>query len=215
MLFLHILAGLAALVAGAAALLARKGGPWHRKTGLIFVYTMLFMSATGALMALLRSGRISAVAGLLTFYLVSTALLTVRPRDERSAWIDRTCVFVALAVSATGFTFALMASRAPDGRLDGLPPAPAYMFGAVALLAAAGDVRVAWTGGLTGARRLARHLWRMCFALFIATASFFLGQAKLFPREVRGFLGLPVLAVLLSMAFWLVRVRRAARWRTA
>jgi hypothetical protein len=36
------------------------------------------------------------------------------------------------------------------------------------LLAAAGDLRMLLRGGLFGAQRIARHLWRMCFGLFIA-----------------------------------------------
>ena len=49
----------------------------------------------------------------------------------------------------------------------------------------------------------------MCFAFFIATGSFFLGQQDVLPAAVRGS---PVLFVLAFapfavMAFWLVRVR--------
>jgi hypothetical protein len=40
-------------------------------------------------------------------------------------------------------------------------------------LAAAGDVRVMGFGAPRGRRRLARHRWRMCFALFIAAGAFF------------------------------------------
>lgn len=75
------------------------------------------------------------------------------------------------------------------------------LFGYVALYSA---------GPLQGASRLARHLWRMSFALFIASLSFFIGQAKVFPEpiRIRGLLALPVLAVLLTMFFWMWRVRR-------
>jgi hypothetical protein len=40
-LVLHILGGSLALVAGFAALFAPKGGPLHRRAGLLFVYAML------------------------------------------------------------------------------------------------------------------------------------------------------------------------------
>ncbi len=70
-------------------------------------------------------------------------------------------------------------------------------------------------GGLAGAQRLTRHLWRMCVAMFMATASFFLGQAKLFPPGVRqsGVLALPVLLVIGALVYWLVRVRLWPRLR--
>jgi hypothetical protein len=50
----------------------------------------------------------------------------------------------------------------------------------------------------------------MCFALFFATAFFFLGQQKVMPVFVRGspILFVPALAPLVSMTFWLARIRR-------
>ena len=82
------------------------------------------------------------------------------------------------------------------------------IFGAVALLAGMGDLRALLARGLEGAQRTARHLWRMCFALSIAAASFFLGQASLFPEAVRNplLLGIPVLLVLALMLYWLLRL---------
>ena len=64
------------------------------------------------------------------------------------------------------------------------------------------------TGRLEGAQRIARHLWRMCFALFVASGSFFLGQAQVFPKPVRIYplLAIPALLPLLLMLYWLARV---------
>jgi hypothetical protein len=63
-------------------------------------------------------------------------------------------------------------------------------------------------GVFFGAQRIVRHLWRMCFALFIAAGSFFLGQQRVFPASWRGAKVWFVLAFLplLLMIFWLVRV---------
>ena len=49
----------------------------------------------------------------------------------------------------------------------------------------------------------------MSFALFIAALSFFIGQAKVIPEPFRimPLLALPVLAVLVTMFYWLWRVR--------
>ena len=52
---------------------------------------------------------------------------------------------------------------------------PLVMFGLVALGGGFGDRRMLRADGLQGTARLRRHLWRMCLALFIAAASFFLG----------------------------------------
>lgn len=60
----------------------------------------------------------------------------------------------------------------------------------------------------------------MSFAMFMATASFFLGQAKLFPKPVRIFplLAIPALVPLVLLLYWLARVswthRRARASRT-
>ena len=69
------------------------------------------------------------------------------------------------------------------------------------------------SGGLRGTPRLTRHLWRMCYAFWIATASFFLGPrarvASLLPEPLLtpALLSLPVLTVLVVMMYWLWRVR--------
>jgi hypothetical protein len=49
----------------------------------------------------------------------------------------------------------------------------------------------------------------MCFALFIAALSFFIGQADEFPEALRIplLLAVPVLAPVVSMGYWLWRVR--------
>ena len=70
---------------------------------------------------------------------------------------------------------------------------PLFLFGGIGLSASEGDLRMIRAGGVQGAPRFARHLWRMCFALFIATGSFFLGQAKVIPKPIRV---IPLLAIL-------------------
>ena len=86
-----------------------------------------------------------------------------------------------------------------------------FFLGAVSLLAAAGDIRMLVRGGISGTQRLVRHLWRMCFGLFIATGSFFLGQQQVFPAFLRktNILFIPAILPLVLMIFWLVRVRFA------
>jgi amino acid permease len=82
---------------------------------------------------------------------------------------------------------------------------PLFLFAAVALLASAGDLRMLRAGGIHGASRLRRHLWRMCFALFIAALAFFSSERRVpAPAPLRV---LPVLAVLVTMLYWFWRVR--------
>ena len=65
--------------------------------------------------------------------------------------------------------------------------------------------------GISGTHRVARHLWRMCFALFVAASSLFLARQQYFPDLMRrsGSLYLLSFLPLVVMIFWLVRVRFA------
>lgn len=216
-LVVHVLAGGLGLVSGFVALYAAKGARLHRKSGMLFVYAMLTMCVAGVAMAAGRgvAPAVNIPVGVLTAYLVITSLTTVRPPAAGSRWLDLGAMLVALAVGLVDLAFGFEALASADGTRDGIPAYPFFMFGAVGLLASAGDFRLLRSGTLKGAPRLARHLWRMSFALFIAALSFFIGQAKVIPKPVRipALLALPVLAVLVTMFYWLwrVRIRRSFR----
>jgi hypothetical protein len=92
------------------------------------------------------------------------------------------------------------------------PPQTLLVFGVVSLIGAALDVRLCYVKRLVSAQRLVRHLWRMCFAMLIATGSLFAGQMQVFPALLRKasvvglpLLLLPVLLVLLCSLYWLGR----------
>jgi hypothetical protein len=210
MKFVHIIAGLLALVAGAIALYATKGSWLHRRSGLVFVAAMLVMSSLGAEMAAFgtKPNRVSVVAGVLTFYLVSTSLLAVRRTVDQARLLLTGSMLVALTISAFGFDVGIAGLNSAGGQVDGLPAQPLLMFSTVALLGALLDARLLWAGNIEGAHRLARHLWRMTFAMWIATTSFFFGQAKFFPAPLRktALLAIPVVLVLALMFYWLARV---------
>jgi uncharacterized membrane protein len=202
----HVLAGILALLFGYVALYATKGATLHRRSGLFFVYAMVTMSLSGALMDAWTSRRITVnvVAGLMTFYFVTTGLLTVRSRAPESLWIDRAAVAFVLTVSVLAFVAGLDMMR--RGRPEA---APSFIFGIVGLLAATGDIRVLRGRIMKGAPRIARHLWRLCFAMWVAAASFFWGPPRRVPELIR-IPALQAVAVLLPIAvmlYWLWRLR--------
>jgi hypothetical protein len=180
------------------------------------VYATLAMCVAGATMAVGRgvAPAINVPAAVVTAYLVVTSLTTVRPPAAGARWVHLAGLLAALAVGVVDVAFAVDAF-ANGGRRNGMPAFPFVLFATAALLGVAGDLRVMRSGPLRGAPRLARHLWRMTFALFIAALSFFIGQAKVIPEplRIRPLLALPVVAVLVTMLYWLWRVRgrRAAR----
>jgi hypothetical protein len=108
-----------------------------------------------------------------------------------------------------GYATAFTALGRPGNQIDGVPAGMMYFKATINSLAAIGEARMIWAGGIQGTRRLARHLWRMCFALFIATGSFFLGQAKFIPAPIRILPLLMVLGIapLFVLLYWMWRVR--------
>lgn len=213
---IHIVAASVALVSGYIALYAAKGRSMHRKSGMLFVYTMLTMCVFGLVIAVGRNKApaVNVPAALLTSYLVITSLTTVRPPAAGARGLLIGGILLAFTVGAIDLKFGFEAI-ANGGNRKGIPAFPYFLFGLIGLLAGVGDLRLMRSGALQGARRIARHLWRMSLALLIAAMSFFFGQAKVIPEPIRipGLLALPVLAVLVTMLYWVwrVRVRQSVR----
>jgi len=211
----HILAGMIGLGAGAAAMVLRKGSRRHSRAGIVFAVSMLSMSGSATYVALVEpyGEVINIVMGILTFYLVATSWLTARRKPGQTGLIDWAWLLVAVALAAGLVTYGVEAMNSPTGMKDGQAAGVFFVFGAVASVAAALDLRMILRGGVTGAQRLTRHLWRMCAALFIGVTSLFLGQPQLFPVALRnnGVLAVPSLLVLALLGYWLYRVNAAPR----
>ena len=206
---LHIAAGAIALVFGYFALFTKKGASLHRKAGMGFVVAMTIMSLTGALVAAVKPDRGSIIAGLLTFYFVVTGMMTVKTLP----WHKRIQMLVMVLGLVTGL-FAIWAGwwLAQRGRPEA---APMFIFSAMALLGANGDIRLMREGGIQGPRRIVRHLWRLCFAMWVAAASFFWGPPGRVPEiiNIPALLPIPVLTPIVVMLYWLwkIRVRKTLR----
>jgi len=202
---IHIVAGLIALPAGTLAVAARKGGGVHIKAGTWFLAAMLVLGVTAAILEPLREppGSGSPIGGLIVCYFVATSWTAARRRDGTTGRFEIAACAAILILSALMIWGGFTGSTTPAG------PGPVFAIAGVCLLAGLLDLNAILRGTLTAAQRIARHLWRMCFAFFIATGSFFLGQQDALPEAMRGS---PILFVLAFapfgvMAFWLVRVR--------
>ena len=163
---------------------------------------MLIMGSTAALLG-------NVFGGAFSIYLVTTGWVTGRYKDGKTQTgiFDWGAVLFGLLI---GVPIVLHGLRVVSGLIppkDGVPIGMPLFIGSVVLLAVAGDIRLLVRRGVFGRQRIERHLWRMCFGLFIATGSF-LGQ-----RRVVAFLGGPTLFFLLApvpfivMIYWLIRVR--------
>jgi uncharacterized membrane protein len=216
LLLLHIVSGTVGMLSGFVAVFLRKGSRRHALAGSVFVVSMLCLSASGTYLATVRHQPGNILGGSLTFYLVATAWMTARRRDEAPGIFDWAALLVILGVAATELTFGVEAAMSPTGMKYDYPPWPYFIFGSVAALAFAGDVRMLVRGGIAGTQRLARHLWRMCFALFIAAASIFLARQQLFPALLQKTGALVFLSILplILLVFWMLRVRFAKAYKT-
>lgn len=203
---IHIAAGLLALPSGATAVAVRKGGRLHARAGTLFFASMLVLGITASLLEPYRTPPGSPVGGIMVCYFVLTSWVAARRRDGRVGRFEMVACAAALGLGALmlwgGFTGA---GTTPVGA------GPVFALGGLCLLAGLLDLNAILRAPLSSGQRIARHLWRMCFAFFIATGSFFLGQQDVLPRAVQGS---PILFVLAFapfavMAFWLVRLRFA------
>jgi hypothetical protein len=218
LLVAHILGAIVGLVFGYTALFLRKGSRAHRWTGNIFFVSILIMASTGAYMAAFVKPNMGNVfGGVLTFYLVATGWLTVLRKERETGLAEVGLSLMVLAEGVGGLILGWQAANSVTGLKDGYPAAMYFVFGCLALLFAAADVKMFVGGGLSGAARIARHLWRMCFALLIAAASFFLGKQQHFPEAIRHsqLLNFPIYLVVVTMVFWLIRVRFTGAYNKA
>ena len=214
---IHIAAGGLAIVLGFVALLVKKGGTLHRRSGLLFVYAMLVMGTTASILGLrngLTDGNV--MAAFMTAYFVGTALTTVRPVSPWTRRINAAALTVVVGLALGSIVGGVKAFNNPGLSPGGVPfrtiGVMSFVLATVLTLAAIGDVRIMRSGMPRGGSRLARHLWRMCFAMFIAAGSFFSIRervAKILPEPFTTgpMRALPILLLFGAMFYWLWRVR--------
>jgi hypothetical protein len=221
-LIVHICGGTLGLLSGTAAMSFRKGSPRHVLAGKVFVASMLTMGVFAVYLAITRHQPNNIGGGILTVYLIGTAWLTARRRDGETSRFDWVVLLIPLALGILTWMNGIKVVRSGASSQDGVPVGMSFFMGSVMLLAAAGDLRMLLRRGVLGAKRIARHLWRMCFGLFIASGSFFLGPSNRPLRllsAVRVGQHLPpalfsttlylilTMLPLILLIFWLIRVR--------
>jgi uncharacterized membrane protein len=210
LLLIHICGAVVGLFSGFMSILFRKGSGLHAAAGNVFFVSMLCMSSSAAYIAeSMRPNKANFLVAVLTFYLIATAWVAARRRHGRPGLFDWIALAIVLLDGVGGVIWGLQAAGSPRSLKDGMPAMMYFIFGTIALLFAASDVRMMARGGVTGARRIARHLFRMCLALLITTFSFFPGQAKLFSAALRksSWPYMPHVLLIGMMIFWLVRLR--------
>jgi uncharacterized membrane protein len=204
---IHIAAGIAAILLGTVAIAVRKGGRRHVQAGIWFAVAMIVLGVTASILEPFRTPKPgSPITGLFVLYFVATSWVAARRKDGTTGKFEMLAAAVALGTGAV-MVWAGLTGRSSTPVGSG----PVFILAGLSLVAGLLDLRVALRKRLTAGERIRRHLWRMCFAFFIATGSFFLGQQKVMPVAVRDspLLFLLAFAPLAVMVFWLVRLRFA------
>jgi hypothetical protein len=217
---------------------ARKGGPLHRVAGNTFFVSMLVMAAFAIYLGFERPHElVNVFIGVFVFYLVATAWITIRRQEGTIGVSEKIGLAAALVLCAPfmipSFQLALglpifFNSALP---LKGPVLLAIYLFTLVLAIATGSDTVVVFSGGVSGMPRVARHLWRMCVALTLATGSAISnGLPRILPAAFR----MPDWVLYLQFVwvallfYWMVRVRltgwahpragetevSAWRWRT-
>jgi hypothetical protein len=227
-LIAHIFGGTLGLLSGTAALSFRKGSPRHVLAGKVFVASMLVMAVGAVYLGIVKHQPNNVGGGIFTFYLIGTAWLTAKRREGETGWLDW-ALLIPLALGTLTWVDGINVVRSGESSQNGVPVGMTFFMGSVMLLAAAGDVRLLVRGGVFGAKRIARHLWRMCFGLFIAAGSFFLGPSnrplrllssigigKQLPQVLfsTGLYLILTILPLVILIFWLVRVRFTRQYKS-
>jgi hypothetical protein len=153
--------------------------------------------------------------GLFTCYLAVTGWMAVRRRAGTTGAFERIACAFAFLMAAGMILLGVAAKTDPDGVFGGSPASGFFGIGTIVALAAFLDLKVVLNRGISGTDRIARHVWRMGLALWIAIGSFFLGQQRVMPESVQGspLLLVPPLAIFAIVLFWLVWLRIGKRVR--
>src|SRR5450432_2583520 len=165
---LHIGGGTVGLVSGTLAAFARKGGRLHRAAGTVFFVSMTVMAMFAAVLSVVLPDPVNLFIAAFAFYLVATAWLTVRRTEgavglpEKIFLVAALCLCAPFAILSFQLAVGLPALFKSTVPLKGPVLIAIYSFTSVLAIAAISDVRVVLAGGVSGARRIARHLWRMC-----------------------------------------------------
>lgn len=206
-LYVHVAAAGIALLAGFAALVARKGSAVHKKAGRLFVVTMIVMAVPAVGLAYEAGKPFDALSGLITIYMVLSSMLTFRSITKRAS----IALTLLALVCVSGYLTVEVGALFTGVRATDAPPGAGYIFATVLGLAVWGDFR-RLSNPLPHGRLVIRHLWRMNFALLLATLSFFGARPHLFPEWMQssGALIFLSFAPLMVMAYWRIKLRASS-----
>ena len=205
---LHVAAGCVAAAAAPLAMVARKGGRWHRLGGRTFFWAMAVVFATGVTMSLANSNVFLLLVSIFSFYLVLSgyrALYLKRPSRAIGGWyragpIDRGAAQFMLAASAIMLIWASM-------QFPSDPRAPALAaFGLIGAVLAWQDIRRLRLGARTPDQWLFEHMVRMLAGVIAMATAVLVVNAPDWPPLLRWLA--PTVAGGIGITLWVRHWRR-------
>ena len=180
-LIIHILFGSVALFVAPAAMLTRKGGPWHRRWGKLFFWAITGVAITAVVLSLIRSGLFFLLIALFSFYLALTGYRVLyRKTPQQGAgkadWTAATTMVLgSLALVAYGIY--LMVTSGVG--------VVAIVFGAIGLVLALSDMRDFLHHPADKKAWWYSHMTRMLAAYIAAVTAFSVVNFKFLPPVPR------------------------------
>lgn len=191
MLIFHIIAGSILFISGVGALTFAKGGRLHRITGNVFFFSLLLMAGSAAFLAQ------DPVIAFASIYFAATGWV-VALRPPKQIGVFDILAFIAISLICSRYFYVAFTSE------PGFMTTMFTIFGSVALIAALLDLNMIMRGGLSGAHRIARHLWRMCYAMLGAVMSFVANTSSVWSDFIPE--DLPIYLMIVVMFYWLIKV---------
>lgn len=169
----HIAAGTVALLVAPAALLARKGGAWHRRSGAAFMYAMAGVTVTAAAMWQAKGHAFLLFLDVVSLYFVISGyrVLIRRRRDVRDLRADAVDAAAAFAALGSGGALATLGAVATTPLLRGLAIVLLGL-GAIGAIFAALELFALGFGAKTRFGWLFYHLSSMLAAYISAVTAF-------------------------------------------
>jgi len=112
LIMVHVAAGILSLLSGLLAIIAKKGGKLHRKTGLLYFFSMLviFITALG-IVIFIEFNFFLLVIAVFSFFMSFTGYRALkRKKPNQVIWIDKWMAYLALAFGVLLIAYGLYTS---------------------------------------------------------------------------------------------------------
>lgn len=206
LLFLHIAAGVTALVTAAIALTVVKGGVHHVRAGRVYAVSMALVCASALPLAVLGADVLLLMVAVFSFYLVFAGWRFARNASGRPRAVDWAAVAVMglTGLGMWGYGAALFPRGDPQW-------VTMTVFGCIAFALSVVDLRYHRASSRSGRQRVARHLTNMLAGTIATVTAVVVVNVHTQPAWLAWIL--PTVLITPLIVWWNRRVLRGADWR--